>query len=280
MNNIIISVKRFFTNKNTVTILGVILVIGIIYFGYNAQIKKATSPVRIPVAKQTIQPRTLITDDMIKYISVPSVALTDNVIRNVNSIKGKYSAINTVIPEGSMFYSGVVVDADDMPDALFDDIKEDEIPYNFPVNMASTYGNAIVPGNYIDIYMKAVDDNGEIMVGRLLENVKVLAVKDSSGNHVFEDLSTNRTPAYLYFGINDEMHILLRKASYLSGRSVVLFPVPHGTKVENEELVTEVSTQYLRDFINAHSVVIDETPIDQENDLNEDLDDNETNDGE
>lgn len=262
MNNIIISVKRFFTNKNTVTILGVIVVIAIIYFGYNSQIKKATSPVRLPVAKTTIQPRTLITKDMIKYVSIPSVAVSENVIRTESAIVGKYSAINTVIPAGSMFYSGVVVSASDMPDSLFTNIKEGEVPYNFPVSMTTTYGNSIVPDSYIDIYMKAVDDSGEIMVGKLLENVRVLAVKDSAGNNVFENMSSTRTPAYLYFGVTEDLHILLRKASYLSNKSVVLFPVPHGTVVKDEELVTEVSTQYLRDFINAHTVMIDETPTD------------------
>lgn len=273
MNNIIIGVKRFFTNKNTVTILGVIAVICIIYFGYNSQIKKATSPVQIPVAKETIQPRTLITQNMIKTVSIPSVAVSDNVIRNSSNIVGKYSAINTVIPAGSMFYNGVVVSADDMPDALYTNIKENEVPYNFPVTTSTTYGNSVVPGSYIDIYMKAVDNNGQIMVGKLLENVQVLAVKDASGNNVFENTSTTRTPAYLYFGVTDDVHILLRKASYLSSKSVVLFPVPHGMIVEDEELSTRVSTQYLRDFINANTVVIDETPVDDNNNDDDDLDD-------
>lgn len=272
MNNFIIGVKRFFTNKNTVTILGVIIIICIIYFGYNAQIKKATSPVQIPVAKETIQPRTLITQSMIKTVSIPSVSVSENVIRNSSSIVGKYSAINTVIPAGSMFYNETVVSADNMPDALYVNIKEGEVPYNFPVTTSTTYGNSITPDSYIDIYMKAVDTNGQIMVGRLLENVQVLAVKDASGNNVFENTSTNRTPAYLYFGVTEDVHILLRKASYLSSRSVVLFPVPHGMIVEDEELTTQVSTQYLRDFINANTVVIDETPVDDK--TNNDLDDN------
>lgn len=272
MNNFIIGVKRFFTNKNTVTILGVIIIICIIYFGYNAQIKKATSPVQIPVAKETIQPRTLITQSMIKTVSIPSVSVSDNVIRSSSNIVGKYSAINTVIPAGSMFYNETVVSADNMPDALYANIKEGEVPYNFPVTTSTTYGNSITPDSYIDIYMKAVDTNGQIMVGRLLENVQVLAVKDASGNNVFENTSTNRTPAYLYFGVTEDVHILLRKASYLSSRSVVLFPVPHGMIVEDEELTTQVSTQYLRDFINANTVVIDETPVDDK--TNTDLDNN------
>jgi hypothetical protein len=258
MNNIIISIKRFFTNKNTVTILGVIVVVAIIYFGYNYQIKKATEPVTVPVAKETIQPRTLITKDMVEYITVPAVARDKGKVLTTNII-GKYSNINTVIPKGSMFYTGVVVEKSAIPDALFEEIAEGEVPYNFPVTMASTYGNSIVPGNYVDIYMKAVDDTNELIIGKFLENVKVLAVKDSSGNNVFENTDAKRTPAYLYFGVVDDVHILLRKASYMTGNSVVLFPVPHGMEYTDEELATTVSTQYLRDFINAHSVVIDET---------------------
>ncbi len=260
MNNVIISVKKFFTNKNTVTILGVIVIILIIYFGYNSQIKKATNPIQVPVASKTIQPRTLITDDMIKLTSIPSVSVSTNVIRSKASVVGKYTAVNTVIPSGSMFYQEAVVSK--RPDAVFENVNDGEVLYNFPVTMASTYGNLILPGSYIDIYMKAVNGTNGLMVGKLLENVKVLAVKDSSGNDVFEDTSTNRTPAYIYFGVTEDINILLRKAQYMTSNSVVLFPVPHGTIVSDEDLVTEVSTQYLRDFINANTIVIDSTKTD------------------
>jgi len=57
MDNIIVTFQRFIKNKNTVTIIGVVAVIGILYWGYNAQINNAVSPVRnIPVAVDTIQP--------------------------------------------------------------------------------------------------------------------------------------------------------------------------------------------------------------------------------
>ena len=38
MNNIIVTFQRFLKNKNTVTIIGVVAVIGILYWGYNMQI--------------------------------------------------------------------------------------------------------------------------------------------------------------------------------------------------------------------------------------------------
>ena len=261
MNNILVSIKRFLTNKNTVTILGVIIIIAILYFGYNYQIEKSVTPVRnIPIAKQTIQPRTLITEDMIDYIDVAPIVLQEGVIRYKASIVGKYSNYNTTIPQGSMFYNGVVVSEEEMPDDAFAKVKEGEIPYLFSVNMTTTYGNSMFPGNKIDIYMKAEDEDGKIMVGKLVENIEILAVKDSSGKNVFENTEEDRVPAFLIFGVSERINILLRKASYMSNYSVILIPVPHGGNAPETE-GTQVSTIYLEDFINSHTVVIEEEEV-------------------
>ncbi len=258
MNNFMISIKRFFKNKNTVTVLGVMAVVLVIFFGYRYQVNSAVNPVKgIPVAAQTIQPRTKITNDMIEYIDVAPVVLQSNVIRTSGQVIGKYSNYNTVIPEGSMFYTNTLVEEKDLPDSAFVDIPEGQVPYNFPVTMNSTYGNSIFPGNYIDIYMKAVNEEGRLMVGKLFENIEVLAVKDSSGKNVFENSEEARVPAFLIFGLDPEYNILLRKASYMYSYSVELFPVPHGATISTEGS-TIVSSQTLKDFINANTVANDE----------------------
>lgn len=259
MNAILIKLQRIIKNKNTVTIIGVVLAIGILYWGYNKQISDAVTPVRnIPVATETIQPRTKITSDMISYVDIAPVVLSDNVIRYANQVVGKYSNYNTVIPQGSMFYTNTLVEEEELPDSAFTQVEKGEVVYNFPVDMESTYGNSIFPGNRIDIYMKAKNDAGQIMVGKLVENIKVLAVKDASGKHVFENSDENRTPSTIIFGVSSEINILLRKASYMQDQEVELFPVPHGGTA-TEEGATQVSTQYLKDFINANTVVINQT---------------------
>ena len=45
--NILVSIKKFITNKNTVTILGVIIIIAILYFGYNYQVEKILKNINI-----------------------------------------------------------------------------------------------------------------------------------------------------------------------------------------------------------------------------------------
>ncbi len=256
MNSFLNSAKRFLTNKNTVTIIGVVVILILLYIGYSTQINNAVEPVQVPVATETIQPRTEITDDMVELIDVPNIALSDNVITSKSEVVGKYSNVNSVIPEGSMFYTDTVIDEDELPDSAFVKVKSGEIVYNFPVTMSSTYGNSIYPGNQIDIYMKAGDGTDEkIMVGKLVENVEVLAVKDSSGRNVFEDTSENRTPAFLIFGVPEDIYLLLKKASYMESLGVELYPVPHGGSVSTDG-ATEVSTQQLVDYIEAHAVNI------------------------
>lgn len=259
MDNLAMTFKKFLKNKNVVTIIGVVIILILLYVGYSTQINKAVEPIEIPVATQTIQPRTEITDDMVQLIDMPNVSLSDNVIRSKAQIVGKYSNVNSVIPEGSMFYTDTVISKDELPDAAFTKVKSGEVVYNFPVDMESTYGNSIFPGNKIDIYMKVGDGTDEkIMLGKLIENVEVLAVKDSSGKAVFENTSEERTPAMLIFGLKSKLYTLLKKASYMDSLGVELYPVPHGSKVDTTG-TTEASTQELVDYIEAHSISLAET---------------------
>lgn len=254
MNNLLISIKRFFRNKNTVTILGVLVILVLLYWGYSSTINKAVEPVTVPVAASTIQPRTEITSEMITTIEVPSVVVNSNVYRSATALIGKYTAINSVIPKGSMFYFETVIDKKDLPDSSFIDVGADKIPYLFSVNLESSFVNSIYPGNKIDIYMKAEDESGKVMIGKLIADLTVVAVKDASGKDVFENTEENRHAAYFVFGLDEEIHILLRKATYLSG--VELIPVPHGGSVVSSG-ETRVSTEYLRNYINANTIMLE-----------------------
>lgn len=262
MSNILIGLKKFISNKNVVTVIGVFLIIGIIYFGYSTTINKATSPMTVVVAKDNIPANTRITADMVKTISVPAAAISSNVLAGKGAVVGKYTSPNSIVPKGSMFYKGVVVSAEERSDYKLSKLNEGEVLTSLDVNMKTTYGNSIINDSYIDIYMKAIDDNGELMIGKFLENVKVISVESSNGLDVNSDPDNRLSPSVLYFSASRDVFSLIEKAKRLSSRSVELFPVLHGTVVSEEELNLKVSTQFLRDFIDAHTVTIDETPVD------------------
>ena len=241
--------KRLLANKNVVTLVGAVLIAAILYGFYKWNVSQATNPIKIPYAKVTIEPRTEITSDMIGYIEVPQSALKGNVLTNVNTqVLGKYTNVNSLIPEGSYFYKNVIVNFSELPDSFLVDIPAGLVAYNFKVTTASTYGNSIYPGNYVDIYFKGIS-NGSIMIGKVIENVKVLAVKDASGNHVFENSTENRTPSQIIFAVSEEINLLLRKAEYINEADLIIVPTNVSYIYESDQIVTSITSDAIKSYI-------------------------------
>lgn len=262
MNNLSMSMKKFLGNKNTVTIIGVVLCLIILWVGYNYQINKKVTLVSLPYATTTIQPRTLITEEMVGYMEVPIEFLTDSTYYNSKEdIVGKYSNYNTMIAKGSLFYTELVTEQSSLPNSAFYDIKNEDTPINYKVNMDTTYANSMMPGDYINIYFKGQDATGNILFGKFISNIEILAVKDSQGRHVFESLSEARTPAYMLFGLPEDLHLLFRKALYLqSVAGVEITLVPNTTELTEEDTVF-ISSNDIKNFIEERTKDVDISKI-------------------
>ena len=246
--------NKFLKNKNTVTVLGIILIVFLLFIGFNTTIKTTVNPINVPVAKQKILPETQITKDMVEYTSVSKIVLRDNVVRNLNKIIGKYTNINVTIPTGSMFYSEWLVNSEDLPGNWLKQVKfsEGEEAYYYKVNTESTYGNSVLPNSYIDIYMSTQDESGNIIYGKLFRNIKVLAVHDSSGNNVFSDSEKKMTPANIVFAMSHDNYNLLMRAEYLKSDNVKLVITPQGENASGEKGAF-VSSATLRDYVDKHT---------------------------
>lgn len=262
MNNFVIGLKRFFTNKNVVTVLGVLLVLVILFFGYTSSIKKQTNPLSIPVAAKKINANTQITSEDVTYIQVANSMVGQGVIRSSAGIVGKYTNINVTIPKGSMFYTDWVVNQEDVPGNWIEqlDYETGELGYYMSVNMENTLGNNVLPNTYIDIYMKATDENGTPMFGKLLKNIKVLVVHDGSGNDVFKDATSIGSPSKIGFAVSPDLYILLKKAEYLN---IDLVLAPRGSTVPSEDYII-VTSATLRDYIDAQTLTVEEDVIEEE----------------
>ena len=281
MNNFAATLKRILTNKNTVTILGVLVGIAVLYFGYTWRINQQVEQVTVLVAKQNIQPRTKITSDMVESVSIARVMYDKmmgnygggvSVLRNTSEISsftdGAYANVNSLIPAGTPLIRNInVVERAKIPSSVLLKIEKGQVPYAFSINYSDTYGNAIMDGMYVDIYMKANDDSGRAMIGKLVQNVKVLAVLDSSGRDVFENTEENRTPATFIFSVDEDLHLLLRKANYLSRNSVELIPVPVTESVSDQDYegTVEITSSYLREFIESRTIDVPEDQLPENN---------------
>ena len=268
MGNLSTSFKKFMQNKNTVTVVGVILAIFVLYIAYTMRINRAINPVVVPYASTQISAGTQITESMVDTREVPPSMLKGDVIRNKSEVIDKYSAADVVIPEGSLFYKRAVVEKEQLPANIILDYPKGYVLYNLPVSTNSTYGNSVYPGNYVDIWLKAVyklaDDNNisaseiekanKIMYGKLISNIQVLAVKDSAGRPVFQNIDENRTPSMIIFALPEEYYVLLSKASYMRTYSTDIVLVPTNESVKDEPGELEISSEMLKEWINKNTV--------------------------
>ncbi len=261
MGNLLSKLKRFLENKNTVTILCVIAGIAVLYIGYNWRVNSAISPTSIPYAKTALPSRHVITSDDIGYMEVSSAVVnrSSNIIRNSNLIIGKEVMYGTTIPQNSFFYDSAITDSNLQPDDVMADIPNGYTLFTLSVDLHTTYGNSIYPGNYIDLWFKGVDDYNKIMYTNLIRSIKVSDVRDSNGQSVFETSMEKRTPSELLFAVPDDMYSLLKKAQYIGG--VEIIPVPRNRNYTANPGETEVASDYVKEFILSKTAIIPDENI-------------------
>lgn len=263
MGNLTTSFRKFLQNKNTVTVIGIVLGIMVIYIAYTMRIKAEINPITVPYAAEQIKAGAQITESMISTRKVPPSMLEGEVITNVGDIVDKYAAADTVIPKGSLFYKRSVVEKEQLPGNIILQYPKGYVLYNLSVDTTSTYGNSVFPGNYIDIYLKAVNkiDEGSgygseadrVMLGKLISNIEVLAVKDSAGQPVFQNIDENRTPAMVVFAVPEEYFILLKKTEYMRTYDTSLILVPTNESLKDDPGDLEISSDQLKQWINDHT---------------------------
>ncbi len=248
--------SKFLKNKNTVTIIGVVLCLVVLYTGYNMRINQKTALTTVYYANQNIQPKTKITKEMVSRMEVPQSFIKGSYYKKYEDIIGKYSSYNTMIAEGSIFYKSLLIDEASIPDAILNGVEDKDLVM-FPVNTATTYGNAIMPGNMVNIYVKLMH-NQKIVYGRMFEKVEILAVRDSAGRNVFENTDEQRTPAYVYFAFPEDKYLLFSSLRYIKDSEIEIVLVPNTEKYDNEELATEITSEDLYDIVLQKIEMIDE----------------------
>ncbi len=245
-------------NKTLITIIAGIVCIVILFVAYNYRVNKEINPIDVPFAVTDIPPRTMITEDMVGTIKVAASMVTSTVVRAKSNVVGKYVNYNTYIPEGSLFYSTAIVTWDMMPDSAWADIEKDKTIVYFPVTEKTTYGNSIFPGDKIDLYYQTYD-GGKLVYGKFIEGIEILAVKDGYGNHIFKKSSQQQNASALIFAVDEEYHLLFRKAAAVSGWAS-LIPIPRNANYSPDSAT--VSSAYLRNLIEQHTF---EVPLDEDN---------------
>lgn len=253
MGNIGTFFKRILGNKNTVTLLAIIVCTVILYLFYNNRVNNAVRTSYTCYAVQAIEPRTLITQEMVSSVKVLSSQITPNMITNCANVVGMYTSYATEVAENSYFYNSMIMKEEDMPDSPLANIPDGYTQFRLPVTFESTYGNAIFPGNKIDLFLRTADEAGLLIYGKFIQSITVAGVKDSEGKNVFETTIETRTPSLLLFDVPDDLYLLLMKAQYL-GLEIVVVPRNSNYSASQGEVL--VASEYLKTLIEDQTATI------------------------
>lgn len=253
--------KRFISNPNTLTFLLVIALIVVVYFIYNGMVNRAISPATIPYSTQVIKEKTKIINDMIGSVRISGTFITssgEGLLQSRGQIIDKWVAEGYQIPIHSFFYNDAITNVSPSEANDFSDIPDDYTIYRLPVTFHSTYGCSIMPGNYIDIYFKAVDDTNKIIYEQFIKSIQVLKVVDKEGYNVFTSTEDDDTPkpAYLLFAVPLEYFELLQTANLIKSNNIELVPVPRNAGYSENPEPTSIANEAIEQFILSKSVYI------------------------
>ena len=263
MGNVLAPFKKFLSNKNTITILGVLLGVVVLYLGYQWRVNQAISPTTTFYATRTlVQGEKINAEDIGKtQISKTILDSMTNIVNDERNIVDQLVSFDCKIPQNSYFFKECLISEDEMPDSIFSNIPDGYTIFSLSVDNHSTYANSIFPDDSIDLYMatKSTDEDSKVIYGKFIKSIQVLAVKDSKGNNVFRDRDNVGEPAELLFSVPEDLYLLLSKAIYVG--SIDIVPVPRNASYSTNREETEVESEFLRNYIIEKTVQIPDEEV-------------------
>ena len=239
--------KKFVINRTTVTILGIVAGVAVLVGFYIYRVNNSVNPTRVPIATREILPTEEITADDIEMVSISSSFLAEaDVITSTEELIGKFIDTGTSIPEGGLFYSNQIVEKEELPNAMFEEIPDGYTIYQLPVTEITTYANSIYPGDRIDLWVSSTTVEGRTVFSQFITSIEVLAVKDSQGRNVF-DVTSGADSDYLLFAVPTDLYRILKIAERSSRVSIL--PVPRNQQYTENAGATEVTSDQIIELI-------------------------------
>ena len=260
MGNVVNTLKNILANKNTITILGVLIGVIAIYFVYDNRVKAATSTITVYYVRESVPANTQLTEDVLEKIQVnATLAKTyKGLVTSLAQVKAGsgqsaeffYVNYDHSLTAGQLLSTeDLVSPSDKLPNKTYN-LDEKLKQFDLTVDLDTTQGNSIAPGNSIDIWVQGTDENGDIIFTRFVENLEVIDVVDSkwittAGNE-------SGTPKFLITAVDEETWLLLKRSERLNGYQFKLLPVVRD-KAYDPKTPTTVVSETIRSIVNAHT---------------------------
>lgn len=203
--------EKYLKDRKNNRILIVILIIGVLslfsleiyrIFFSDAYYDDVLNYTEVPVLTTDKQQRDLIEDSDIVYKKIPEAYLSEDVITDKQLLINKYVKLANTIEKDLPITKNQVEDRIFMNDYANTMLNENQILFPVNVNLLKTAGNNIKPSMNVDVYL-TIEDDGKYISDILLENVRVIGVKDNEGNDIWNE-DSDSIPYVVLLAIDDE----------------------------------------------------------------------------
>lgn len=219
------------------------LLLGLNYVLFHLCVQAKLNLVTTYVASEDIPPRTQITEKDLVQVEIARDYLMENTYLKKEDIIGKYTEIQGMIPAGSVFYKHMLFEETALPDHAQLQLKEGQSAYGVQVDVASL--GSIVEGERIDVHVGIERRDGPTITGILLQNARVIAIKDHQGLSL-QDKKSSGVPYLMQLAVKREDLDLLNLAE--SSGTLKYFPSaqPYTTEAEASLVLESDMTKYLQ----------------------------------
>ncbi len=255
------------SNKKALGGLIIIVVTIVIWVVYNNLVSTGKNPGTVYIAKKALYPGDIITAESIGRANVSKKFLSKlDVVKQGDY--GKIVSGDYCIKEGYSIPNNGLVYLDALTSENCNNLYEDEefdgtyYIYHLSVNNTLSYGNSILPGSYIDLYLRIEANsragNNRMVFQNFIKHIKVYKVMNK-GKDVFAQ-DPYDIPTHLWFKVVKEDWEVLKSIEKLSGYGFRLVPIPRGAsyseKFQNEgENIKSEEFSRLKQYVDSVSMM-------------------------
>ena len=157
-----------------------VLLVGL-FFGVKWYTKYTIGYQKVYVASHQLYQRTCINESDLLEVEVPKDYLKDDVLIDINDIKGKYVKLSYSIPKGSLIYKGAV--EDDIKDLANTLLNVGEVNYDIYTSDVKVNTANLSRNMYVDLYL-TINNKERPVSDLLIKNARVTGLYDSNNSPI------------------------------------------------------------------------------------------------
>ncbi len=191
--------KKKIVIKGILCLICMVVCVYLFNFLIQLRVNYALSLTTTYVAAKDLMPRTLIRDEDLIEVRIAKDYVMDHTLKKKEDIVGKYTTIQGLIPAGSPIYERMVEKKTNIKDHPVTMLLDDQADFVMETDVAKL--GSVIAGQRVNIHLTINNRDGNTMTGMLIENARVLIVKDHQGMDVTNEESTG-IPYFVELAVN------------------------------------------------------------------------------